>query len=77
MLLIMKMIIIMIIMNMQNKLYIIQFSHCLMTDSQPVPKQLSQNPELTNLMNCTKKTELPEKFELPDKKGFQLMEKEK
>jgi len=42
------MIITMIKMNMQNKLYTIQFSHHPMTDSQPVPKQQSQNPELTD-----------------------------
>jgi len=34
-------IITMVIMTMQNKLYTIQFSHHLMTDSQPVPQQRS------------------------------------
>jgi len=36
--------IIMIIMNMQNKLYMIKFSHHLMTNSQPDPKQRSWTP---------------------------------
>jgi len=61
-------------MNMQNKLYTIQFSHHLMADSQPVPKQQSQNPEIVNFTKFPQKTELLEKFKLPAKRGFELME---
>jgi len=56
---------------MQNKLYTIQFSHHPMTDLQPVPEQQSQNPELVDFANFTKlpkKTELLEKFKLPEKR---------
>jgi len=66
-----------LIMNMQSKLYTIQFAHCPMTDSQSVPEQRSWNPKLADFANFTeilKKTKLPEKFELPDKRGFELME---
>jgi len=52
-------------MNLQNKLYTIQFSHHPMTNSQPVPKQRSWNPEpvdFKNSANLLKKTKLPEKF---------------
>jgi len=40
-----------------------------MTDSQPIPEQRSQNAKLP------KKTELLEKFELLDKRRFELTEK--
>jgi len=59
------MITIMIIMNMQNKLCTIWFSHHAMTSLQSVPEQQSQNSELADFANFTellKKTELPEKF---------------
>jgi len=49
-----------------------------MTDSQPVPQQRSQNLELADFMNFAKfplKTKLLQKFGLPDKRGFQLIEK--
>jgi len=68
----------MIIMNMQNKPYTTQFSHHLMTDSQSVPEQRLQNPELANFVNSAKllkKTKLLETFELPDNRGFKPMEK--
>jgi len=51
-----------------------------MTDSQPVPKQQSQNPELADFANFAKlpkKIEPPEKLELPAKRGFKLLEKGK
>jgi len=48
-----------------------------MTNSQSVPKQQSQNPELTFSCKLQKKTELLEKFELLDKRGFKLMETRK
>jgi len=43
-----------IIMNMQKKLYTLQFSHHLITDSQSVPEQQSQNLELTDFTNFLK-----------------------
>jgi len=64
----------MITMNMQNKLYTIHFSHHLMTDSQSVPEQQSWNIKLVNFAKFPKKTELQGKFDLPDKRGFELME---
>ena len=39
---------------MQNKLYMIQFSHYLMTNLQPVPEQQSQNPEITDFAKFLK-----------------------
>jgi len=53
------MIITMIMMNMQNKLYTKQFTHSLMTKLQPLPKQRSQNPELEDFedLNSQKKKE--------------------
>jgi len=51
----------------------IEFSHLLMTNSQPVPKQLLWNPELADLRilwNSPKQTKLTEKFELPQKRRF-------
>jgi len=68
---------IMLIMNAQNKLSTVQFSHCPTTNSQPVPKQRSQNPELTGFKNFAEQTEIPKKFELLEKRGFKLTEKEK
>jgi len=62
-----EVLIILIIINMQTKLYTRQSSHHPMTDSQPVPQQQSQNPKLTDF---AKKTELLEKFKLPEKRGF-------
>ena len=65
-------------MNIQNKLYTVQFSHNPMTDLQSVPKQQSWNPELADFVNFTgllKKTKLPEKFKLPDKRGFEPLQK--
>ena len=41
-------------MNMQNKLYRIQFSHHLMTNTQSVPEQRSRNLEIVNFANVTK-----------------------
>jgi len=52
---------IIIIMNMQNKIHTIQSSHHPTTDLQPVPEQRSRNLEFPNF---------PRKFELLDKKGF-------
>jgi len=46
-----------------------------MTSSQPVSKQWSQNPEITNFAKFPKKTELPENFNLLAKRRFELMEK--
>jgi len=46
-----------------------------MTDSQPVPKQGLRNPEIEDFTDFTKfptKTELPEKFELLAKRGFEF-----
>jgi len=48
-------ILIKIIVNMQNKLYTIQFSHHPTTNSQPVLKQQSQNTELTDFTELLKK----------------------
>jgi len=47
-------------MNMQNKLYTIQFSHHLMTELQPVPELRPWNPELADFA---------EKFQLPKKEA--------
>ena len=64
-----------IIMNMQNKLYTIQynFSHHPMTDLQPVPEQRLWNAKLQ------KKTKLPggkkKMFTLPDKRRIKLPDK--
>jgi len=66
-----------IIMNMQKKVYTIHFSHHLMTDSQPVFKQWSQNPEVANFANFSelKKTpKLPEKLELTETREFKVTE---
>jgi len=60
-----------IIMNMQNKLYTIQFSQHLMTDLQSVPEQQSQNLENVNF---AEKTRLLEKFELPGTRAFKSTE---
>jgi len=43
------------------------FSHHQMTNPQPVPKQRSQNAR------NRKSLKFPKKFELPDKRGFELM----
>ena len=67
----------MLIMHMQNKLYTIQFSHHPITDLQSVPEKQSQNPELEDFASFAKlpqKTTLLEKFELPDKRAFELTE---
>jgi len=51
-----------------------------MTDSQSVPEQQSWIPELEDFANFAKfpkKTELPEKFELTEKRGFELTGKKK
>ena len=45
-----------------------------MTDSHPVPKQRLRNPEITNVAKLPKKTELPDKFELADKRGSEPTE---
>jgi len=66
------------IMDMQNKLYITQFSHCPITDSQAVPQQPSRDSELAdfvNFVNFPKKTKLLEKFELPEERRFELTAK--
>jgi len=67
-------------MNMHNKQYATNFSHCSTTNSQPVPipKQWLWNPEFTDFLHFVKfpwKTELPVKFEFTDKGGFKLTEK--
>ena len=41
-----------------------------MTNSQPVPEQRSRNAKLVNF------AKFPKKFELPDKRGFELKETE-
>jgi len=51
-----------------------------MTDLQSVPKQRLRNSELadfTDFAKLLKKTEHMEKFQLLDKRGFELMEKRK
>jgi len=66
-----------IILNLQTKLYAIQFSHHLMTDSQSVPEQQLRNLEITDFENFAKlptKAKLPEKFKLLDKRGFEPTE---
>jgi len=60
--------IIMIKMNMQNKLYTTQFYHHPIIDWQPVPKQQSWNVKIRNPDKFQKK------FELLDKEGFKLKE---
>jgi len=45
-----------------------------MTDAQSIPEQQSWNTKLTDFAKLLKKTELPEKFKLLDKRGFELME---
>ena len=65
--------IIIIIMNMQNKLHAIRFSPHPMTNSQSVPEHQPRKAKLTNSANFKKfpkKTELPVKFEIPDKRGL-------
>jgi len=64
------------IMNMQNKLYRTQFSHHPMTNLQPVPEQRSWTTCIfTNFTKFSKKTKLLEKFELLDKRRFEILEK--
>jgi len=50
-----------------------------MTDLQSVPKQRSWNPKRMDFVNFRKlkKTELLDKFELPDRRGFKLTEMRK
>jgi len=75
-------------MNVQNKLYTIQFSHHTVTDSQPVPEQWLWSPQVSQsswisqilsnsqiLHNSQKKTKLPEKFELLEKREQELTTK--
>ena len=45
-----------------------------MTTSQPVPKQQLRNPEFMKFEKLPKNSELAEKFELPDMRGFELTE---
>jgi len=58
-----------IIMNMQNKLYTIQFSHHPMTDSVSVPKQPWRNAKLMNFATFEKhqkiKKQTPRKIQTP------------
>ena len=61
-------------MNIQTILCTIQFSHHPMTDSQAVPKQQSQKPELTDFADFI---ELPKNTTLQEKRRFKLMEKRK
>jgi len=61
-------------MHMQNKLYRTQFSHNVMTDSQPVPEQQPWNQKIMDFIKFPEKTIIPDKFELPDKRGFKLMD---
>jgi len=68
------MIVIMTITNMQNKLYTTQSSR------QSVPEQRLQNPEpmdFVNFAKLVKQTKLLEKFELPNKRGFEPTEARK
>jgi len=53
---------------MQNNCIQYNFSHHPMTDTQQVPEQRLQNPEITNF------TKFPKKFKLLDKRGFKLKE---
>jgi len=65
---------------MQNTIYTIQFSHHLVTDLHPVPKQQSRNLELMDFVNFValpNKTKLPEKFKLLAKKGFMKKRKKR
>ena len=62
---------------MQNKWYKMECSYHLTNDSQPVPQQWLQKPELRNFVNFAKSPvniELLEKFKLLDQKRFELME---
>ena len=59
---------------MQNKLCTRQFSHHPKINSLPVPEQELRNPEITNFIKLSKKTKLLKKFDLPDKRGLELME---
>jgi len=59
---------VLILMNMQNKIHAIQFSHHLMNDSQSVPEQWSQNPKIMNF------TKFQKKFKLPHQRGSELTE---
>jgi len=63
-------------MTMQNKLYAIQFFFP-PDGVKPKSQSLSSDhgiPEIMNFEKFPKKTELPEKFELPNKRGFKLTE---
>ena len=49
-----------------------------MADVQPVPEQRSRTPQIfANFMKYWKKDELWKKFELPDHRGYELMENNK
>jgi len=55
-----------------------KFFHHPMADVQPVPEQRSRTPQIfANFMKYWKKDELWKKFELPDHRGYELMENNK
>jgi len=69
----------MLLMNKQNKLYTKQFYDHPMTDSVSPPAATAE-PRTQIFVNFTKllrKTELPERFRLTDKRGFRPMETRK
>jgi len=69
--------IVMIMINMQNKLYIVQF-FVSPNDQFAFSPQAAivqcQNYEFCRFHKLLKKIELPEKFKLPGKRGFKLTE---
>ena len=63
-------------MNMQNKLCTIQFFHHLMTDSQPVPKQRSQNAKFCKFCKIPEKDRNPRKVQTPEQERIRTHGKE-
>jgi len=55
----------MIIMNMQNKLYTIQFSHHPMTDFQSVSKKQSWNLQIMDFAKFPKEVQMPGRERIP------------
>jgi len=55
-------------MSLQNKLYTAQFSHHLMTTVSPHDHGILNSRIFVIFTKLLKKTELPEKFDLPDKR---------
>jgi len=69
-------ILLLLLMNMQNNLYTIQFSHHLMTKVTVSPwAAIAELMDVANFTKFLKKTKLPEKFKLPGKWGFEFTEK--